>query len=100
MNLSRFTNPANEPRDPERAAEIADMKADMRADVKKGDRASDLVSFVRFAQLSEACLEGHEYALSENLPRISERWASPELRDSWITGYLTELRNRLEAQKP
>lgn len=56
----------------------------------------DTIQFVRFARMSEACLEGHEYALDARLPNIPERWGSPNLRDSWITGYLTELRNRLE----
>lgn len=49
--------------------------------------------------LAEAGLDGYDYARNSKLPRIPERWlSSPELRSVWITGYLTELRNRLEAK--
>jgi hypothetical protein len=57
----------------------------------------DSVEFVRLTILADAGMDGHEYAMDARLPRIPDRWASsPELRESWITGYLTELRNRLE----
>lgn len=59
---------------------------------------NDTVNFVRFARLAEAGLDGHDYALDARLPHIPERWASPDLREAWITGYLTELRNRLSHQ--
>lgn len=56
-----------------------------------------MVDFVRFARLADAGLDGHDYARDARLPRIPDRWGSPQLRESWIIGYLTELRNRLEA---
>jgi len=53
--------------------------------------------FVKLSRLQDAHMEGYESARDARLPYISKRWSSPDLRDAWITGYVTELRNRLEA---
>lgn len=66
--------------------------------VREIGSARDTANFARFARQSEAGLDGHDYALDARMPHIPERWASPDLREAWITGYLTELRNRLQAQ--
>jgi hypothetical protein len=51
------------------------------------------------APVVRAGMDGYEHAVDARLPRIPERWAdSPELREAWIIGYITELRNRFEKQ--
>ena len=59
-----------------------------------------VAQFVRFQAMADAGLSGCDYAINTRLPSIPERWHKPELRDAWITGYLTEIRNRLERDRP
>lgn len=57
----------------------------------------DPARFSRMSIVADAGFSGYEYAQEARLPRIPERWDRPDLKDAWIGGYLTELRNRLES---
>lgn len=58
--------------------------------------ARDISAFARASVVVEARVSGCEYAQNAMLPRIPDRWNTPELRGAWISGYLAELRDRLE----
>lgn len=60
--------------------------------------AEEIIQRRRADDLADACMSGHDYAQSQRLPDIPEKWRNPsELRSTWIDGFLTELRNRIEA---
>lgn len=60
---------------------------------------SPSVDFVKREQWADACMAGAEAAQEMRLPRISERWSRPDLRDAWLHGFATEMRNRMENAK-
>lgn len=63
--------------------------------------ARDIADWARMSNLSDACMSGDEYASEMQLPIIPEKWNNtPELRESWITGFLVGIRNRIITHSP